>query len=337
MAAEGPRACPACGSTRGFSFVEEHRDAVAGGLYRLHRCGACGLVFAQPRDPVGAGWYEKAAPLRAAEPRGPAARDRRYRRFLGEGLAPGKLLDLGCGDGSFLKLAAAAGWTAVGADYDVRVAALARAQGLDVCAGDFASFLKKRAAKEFDAVVLFDVLEHASEPRELIAAIKPVLKRGGHLAVTLPNADRPLPFGRDRYDFPPHHFTRWTPGALSSFLRREGFAPVRVEAPGPTGLWFSEHLFDFAVAPAGLALARRLAFGRGARGSLTELYSGKGASGLLADPLRRGRLVWAARRLARVLTWPAGLLLSLPYRARSGRGHHLYALARYDDISEEGR
>jgi len=71
-----PRACPACASSRELSFHEEVRDPAAGGAFRLYRCGACGLAFADPREPAGADWYEKAAALepppapRAAPPEG---------------------------------------------------------------------------------------------------------------------------------------------------------------------------------------------------------------------------------------------------------------------------
>ena len=50
------------------------------------------------------------------------------------------------------------------------------------------------------------------------------------MAITVPNAARPLPFGREDFDLPPHHLTRWTPAALRAFLEREGFAVTRLDA-----------------------------------------------------------------------------------------------------------
>ena len=97
-----PRSCPACEGVRDLALVEEWRDPVAGGAYRLHRCGTCGLVFADPRDPVGTAWHAKAALLRAKEERAPAPLDWRFLRFLDAGLEPGRVLDVGCGDGGFL-------------------------------------------------------------------------------------------------------------------------------------------------------------------------------------------------------------------------------------------
>jgi SAM-dependent methyltransferase len=327
--AGAPGPCPACGASGNFVFVEERRDPIGGVLYRLHRCAACALVFSWPRDPVGPDWYEKAAPLRVSERRLPPARDWRFRRFLDAGLPAGRVLDVGCGDGGFLELAASRGWKPVGVDYDERVVARARAKGLDASARDYESFLRARAEGEFDAATLFDVLEHAPDPRALLALIRPVLKRGGSLAVTFPNDSRPALFAREEYDYPPHHFTRWNALALRGFLEREGFSVTELTAIGPTALWFSETLYYGLIAPPALALARRLLFGAGAKATVTELYAaGAGAPAALSDGGRRRRLADAFKRACRVVTYPAGALLAAVWRLKPDGGEYLYALAR---------
>lgn len=332
--------CPSCGGSRDLAFVEERRDPVGGTLYRLHRCGSCGLVFSDPRDPVGPDWYEKAAPLRATEARGAPEKDARFSWFLGLGLPPGRLLDVGCGDGGFLAAAGARGWKATGVDYEERMIALGRAKGLDAHAQDLSAFLKSRAAREFDAITLFDVLEHSPEPRELVAALKPVLKHGGHLAITFPNDRRPHWFGREEFDYPPHHFTRWTPGVLRGFLQREGFTVVSLRVAGPSLRWFSETMFYGWIAPAAIAAARRVLFGPESRGTLTDLYSAgaaapsaappDGLKGLLADPARRRSLAALFKYACRIVTYPLGGVLALACRLRADSGEYLYALARYD-------
>lgn len=323
--------CPACGG-RG-DPVERRRDPVGGTEYALSRCAACGLVFSDPRDPVGPEWYEKSAPLRAAEARGEPGRDPRFLWFLERAGTPGKVLDVGCGDGGFLSLAAARGWTGTGVDYEERMVALARARGLDAHARDYASFLSGRVPGEFDAATLFDVLEHVPEPRALLGPVKRVLKGGGLLAVTLPNGARPTPFGREAFDYPPHHFTRWTPAALRAFLEREGFEVLDVRTKGPSVRWMSETLFFAWIAPPALALARRLLFGAGAKGTITDLYAGGapagGAASALSDKPRRQALIDALKYACRLLTYPAGAVLAAAYRLRPGSGEYLYALARY--------
>jgi SAM-dependent methyltransferase len=334
-----PRCCPACEGARDLALVEEWRDPVAGAAYRMHRCGTCGLVFSDPRDQVGSDWYAKAAPLRAKEERPPASGDWRFQRFLDAGLPPGRVLDVGCGDGGFLFLAAARGWRGVGVDYDARVIARAQAKSLDAHANDYADFLKSRSAKEFDAVTLFDVLEHAPEPRALLALIKPVLKRDGHLAITFPNETRPILFRREDYDYPPHHFTRWNVRSLRGFLEGEGFAIEALETFGPSVRWFSEILFDGLIAPSALGLARRILFGSSSTGTLTDLYSSTAApapgaqgavKGLLAGKARRQALVDAFKLACRLITYPLGAILALAYRLKRNSGEYLYCLARYE-------
>ncbi len=335
-----PRACPSCEGSRAAVFVEERRDHVGGVSYRLYRCSQCGLVYCDPRDPVGPEWYEKAAPRRAVETRSAPRRDARFAWFLGAGLPPGRLLDVGCGGGGFMTAASARGWTATGVDYEERMIALARAEGRDAYCQDFRAFLKGRSAKEFDAVVLFDVLEHDPEPRGLLAAIKPVLKRGGHIAVTLPNESRPAWFGREDFDYPPHHFTRWNVDALRSFLQREGFTVVDLRTVGPSVRWFSEVMFYGLIAPSAVRAARRALFGPQSEGTLTDLYAvaspappdaaPDGLKIYLADPARRQRAANIFKYACRVLTYPVAAVLALACRLRPRSGEYLYCLARYD-------
>ncbi|UPT73991.1 MAG: methyltransferase domain-containing protein [Elusimicrobiota bacterium] len=174
-----PRSCPGCARGGPFSFVEPWHDRIGGGDYSVWSCAGCGLVFSEPRVPPPADWYAKAAPLRAKEERPLPETDWRFRQFLGEGLAPGRILDVGCGDGGFLGLAKFAGWSGVGVDYDERVIARAKERGLDAHADDLVRFLKQQMPGEFDAAVLFDVLEHTPEPAELLGAVAPLLKKGG--------------------------------------------------------------------------------------------------------------------------------------------------------------
>ena len=46
----------------------------------------------------------------------------------------------------------------------------------------------------FDAIVSIDVLEHAEDDEALVGEISRVLKKGGRLTITVPNADYPLTF-----------------------------------------------------------------------------------------------------------------------------------------------
>ncbi len=288
------------------------------------------MTFSEPREAVGPGWYEKAAPLRAKEKKSLPGSDWRFTTFLAEGLSPGKILDVGCGDGGFLELAQSAGWTGVGFDYETRMIALGKARGVEVHAEEFTVFCRSRAAGEFDAVTLFDVLEHTPEPLELLGLVTPLLKKGGHVALTLPNALRPIPFVREEHDYPPHHFTRWTPEAMKGFLERNGFVVVHQDAGCLKISYLSDHVYFYALMPFLLSVAKRALFGKTDESrTVSELYASTGGGGALSDKSRRQALVDAAKLGLRLFTWPAALLMWLWYRAtRPLPGDSLYTLAR---------
>jgi 2-polyprenyl-3-methyl-5-hydroxy-6-metoxy-1,4-benzoquinol methylase len=310
----------------------------------MRLCPACGVAYAEPRAAVGPDWYERSAPLRARERRPPPESDWRFRQFLSEGLPPGRVLDVGCGDGGFLRLARERGFTPAGFDYERRMVELARARGIaDAECAEFGAYCRGRADAEFDAVTLFDVLEHSPEPAAFLAELRRLLKPGGHLAVTLPNARRPLPWGREEHDYPPHHFTRWTAEALRGFLEDNGFEVVRQDASHLMLLHLADGFYFHVLMPRLLAFSRRLLFGRAAADApISRLYDAAPAASArpprgwrgrlrarLADKAARQRLVDALKRLCAPLCYPVAAVMTLYYRARRPDcGNCLYTLAR---------
>lgn len=311
-----PRVCPACEGSRDLAFAEEARDPVAGAVHRLYRCGSCSLVFADPRDPADEAWHAKAA----ARPVPPAP----FPFRLSQAPPGGRLLFIGAEDG-FPAWAAERGWTGVAL----------RASG--VAAG-----LKHVPAKEFDAVLVSDALDRAPEPREFLARLKTVLKRGGRLLATMPNEARPRFLGRDADDAPPRRFTRWNERSLRAFLQTEGFAVESMSAPGPSAGWLSRRMFAGVIAPALSAAGRRVLFGPDARGALADLYAAgaalesaappDGLKGFFADPAHRRALEKSAEALFKLVTVPASVVLSFAFGVRRGHGEILSVSARYDAV-----
>lgn len=318
--------CPACGSARA-ETLETQRDRVLGREYRWQSCGDCAASYAWPCEQPGADWYERAVP---EEPSRPAGSDPRFSAFFAD-VPPGPgLLDLGCGDGGFLALAARRGYApCVGLDHDHRRAQAARARGLDVRVEDWAAFLRAQPDGRFHAITLFDVLEHLSDPRALLRELRRVLAPSGRLALTVPNARRPMPFGREDFDLAPHHLTRWTPEALTGLLAREGFELVHLNAGRMDWTHTREIMaLHWGVKPA-LALARRVLFGAKAAGSVTELYAKSGNGGALASKGARRTLFAAARAaaLAAASLPAAGLCLWWRLSTKDS-GPSIYASAR---------
>jgi SAM-dependent methyltransferase len=102
-------------------------------------------------------------------------------------VAPGKLLDVGCGAGDLLAAAGARGWEATGIEPYAPAAQAARGKGLHV---------EQRAWEEIvlpqerlAAVVFFDSLEHLAAPLRALRVAAAALRRGGVVAITTPDAD----------------------------------------------------------------------------------------------------------------------------------------------------
>ena len=114
-------------------------------------------------------------------------------REAGEGAA---WLDLGCAFGFLVDQARRAGFRAVGADVSCYALGESRRchldQRLDVVAalGESLPF----AARSFDIVTAFDILEHVPDPRRVLEEAVSLLRPGGLLVVTTPD---PLRFTED--------------------------------------------------------------------------------------------------------------------------------------------
>lgn len=104
----------------------------------------------------------------------------------------GRILEIGFGNGAFLGFAKANGFEVVGVEANDLLVDRALATGLTACkqVSDIPS------ADRFDAIVLFDVLEHI-EQDELAAFLKSLHERltiNGRLIARFPNGDSP--YGR---------------------------------------------------------------------------------------------------------------------------------------------
>lgn len=234
--------CPVCRSasrllaegntTARAYFTGADGYAIAAGRRRqrlpLYGCEACGHGFSpvdiEPRELSA--WYERSAPDEIFLA-GETARRRTARAVLRRAAhwqQPGTLLDAGAGPGVFVAEAVRAGWQAVGLDpsaWTVRhgqeVFGVPMAQGALQSAA--------LAAQPFDAVTLFDVIEHVIDPLALTRAAAARLRSGGLLVLTTPRFDSFVArfLGRRWYCIFPAHVQYFTEASLRSVLIASGF------------------------------------------------------------------------------------------------------------------
>ena len=167
----------------------------------LVKCDTCGLVYQNPRptmEEIGAYYppeYESYQPLSGqkklpwllgkAYQYGTDKRCRIVTRLQQNG---GRLLDVGCATGNFLMgMKRLPNWELYGVEPNEHAARVAQENGLNV----FVGVLEQARYPDnfFDAVTLWDVLEHLHDPKTSLKEIFRILKPGGLLVVRVPNLD----------------------------------------------------------------------------------------------------------------------------------------------------
>ncbi len=175
----------------GPSTIGSSRTDVSPG--RILRCQGCGFAFRQmrPGDEELSGLYrELDGKVYHSEFQGRSKTALRHLKIVHRYLSPGYILDVGCASGEFLRCAADAGWKTVGVEPSEALCEKARevlsGRGELICATLEKACL---SVSSFDAVTLWDVLEHVSGPLQFMRTCGYLLRPGGYLFVNVPDLD----------------------------------------------------------------------------------------------------------------------------------------------------
>lgn len=199
--------------------------------FGLKQCGACGIVFVSPRPaPATVKAYYDALYNNASDQRSPreARRAQRHVARLGRyAPRPGRLLEVGAGDGYFLNAARAAGWQVEGLELSQPRVARARERfGLSLHSCELAASPFEGAS--FDAISMLQLLEHLHDPRAALKRANQLLRPGGVLILSTPNV---LAYGRKRRDVSswqiPQHLFFFSPRTVVNAVESAGFTVVR--------------------------------------------------------------------------------------------------------------
>lgn len=142
----------------------------------------------------------------------------------------GRLLDVGTGMGSFLKLAQERGWQVEGVETSSFAAKFAQQNlGLKVlCCSLEQADLERES---FDVITAWELIEHLQDPKPLLQRINELLKKDGLLAISTPNYAS-FPSRLQKGKWPAYHFfyhlNLFTEASLSNLLDKTGFVPVKV-------------------------------------------------------------------------------------------------------------
>ena len=141
----------------------------------------------------------------------------------------GSLLDIGCGMGTFLACVRKnTNWKIEGIEpssYGCESAFEKLGLSVRQTTLEDAPF----AARSFDVITLWDVLEHVENPRSTLKKVHRLLKEDGVVLISMPNigsVDYPLFKERWYYLAAPYHFSLFSPSGVRRLLREEGFDPL---------------------------------------------------------------------------------------------------------------
>ena len=155
----------------------------------------------------------------------PTNQDYFTREFERARVLPGsKILEIGFGNGEFLRWAEFSGYHVSGIEISERLYRLAGKRGFRVFLGTLLENDLEELGFEYDAVVLFDVVEHL--PKEMLKsyfeAINRRLKVGGRVIVRFPNGQSPFSTYAQYGDIT--HQTVLTGRLLDQVTRQVGFS-----------------------------------------------------------------------------------------------------------------
>jgi SAM-dependent methyltransferase len=208
------------------------------GAFSYVTCRDCGLVQLE-HVPANPGDYYKGYRIHAGDSKvyqllRKLTIGHCYLERSGDGRS---LLDIGCGNGFYIRTMSRRGWDATGYEFDAGYAAsLSRELGLPVIAGEDA--LAARAGT-FDLVTFNFSFEHLADPLRLLELATRCLRPGGEIYIAVPNIEsrEATWFGERWFHLdPPRHISFFSKQLLRDKLVERGFGDVVVrDLPVPTG------------------------------------------------------------------------------------------------------
>jgi len=211
------------------------------GKYKIYKCPDCGLQFADPIDYnetsykeekkkegwIGNYYADYMAKSASNIETGVSIVIASYMRFAIKWMikhlpANALVLDVGCGDGSFLASLKRNGFSPVGTEVDPNRVDILKKKGFRV----FNSINEYGTQLPVPAVIsIFEVLEHLPDPLGFLKQVRSIFPEST-IILSVPSPKRwGLFTGKTEYwDYPPNHYTRWSEKTLSIVFDKAGYS-----------------------------------------------------------------------------------------------------------------
>jgi len=162
------------------------------GYFNAMKCRSCGMISVNPHyteeglDRFYSTYYKN----RKSDPKLSSLRKDMYiedEKWITNYIKKGKVLDVGCSDGSFLNFFDKKQWNKFGIDLTSDALEVARRRGISTFQG---KIWETDVGNDYDLLMMRGVVEHFKDPITALKKCVSVLKTGGLLYITAtPNGD----------------------------------------------------------------------------------------------------------------------------------------------------
>lgn len=197
-------ACPVCTASQTSLYLDGRAHAIELDAFgssrtklafgKIWRCAKCGFGFSESRSTdsqLRELYSQMDVKAYESETKGRIRTARRHLKILQRyANRPGQILDIGCASGRFLAECNSAGWTVAGLEPSQSLFEKAR-KLLPASARILPITLQEADFPEsaFDAVTMWDVMEHVPDPAGFLRKAVSLLRPDGVLLANVPNLD----------------------------------------------------------------------------------------------------------------------------------------------------
>lgn len=189
--------CPWCDSEKNQIYLWLKDEFLSMEEFQIYECLQCGLLFTEPRpekDKIGE--YYKSEEYYSHQENKKGFIPKLYEKVkvinlkhkykvATKGKTAGKLLDIGCGVGDYIKTAEQHGWQCTGVEPSdiAREIAGKKIQAKIIQSEE----LEKIPDKTFDVITMWHVLEHVDNIKWQVTQLQRLLKENGRIIIAVPN------------------------------------------------------------------------------------------------------------------------------------------------------
>jgi 2-polyprenyl-3-methyl-5-hydroxy-6-metoxy-1,4-benzoquinol methylase len=222
--------------------------------YHIVKCKNCGLLFTQEipskeelKNFYGKSYYEgyiyqSYSSMDEEKKRFYLKNIIYFENFSGE--KKGNILEIGSATGIFLSCAGFMGYNATGVEISNYAVDIAKKNNLNIFNKNLDELQKENIFKKdfFDAVFLWDCIEHLSSPSAWLDYINYCTKPGGLVVLNTLNTSSPtVKYLKEKWSqfYPPWHLFYFGLNTLKDIFCKSGFTIIKLKTDGP--LFYDDH------------------------------------------------------------------------------------------------